>query len=407
MKFKLIRYISKRVSQSKKNHRFLNFARIIALLSVMLGSIALIVSLSVLDGFETTLRENAVKFTSHIIIKSYKNRIIDNSGEIALTLKNKFPEILSISPNVESEGLIRSKHFVEGIMVRGMASDIDITNMKNNITEGTFELSGTASDIVIGKRLMRKLNVKIGDSVAVFAIKQTETTLAELPKISKFRITGIYETGMAQYDDIYVYIPVANARSFFQMPENSAVSLEVILRDVSKASEVSAKIDDFMGYPYFSFTVFELHRAIFTWIEYQKAPIPIVLGLISAVAVLNIITILLITVVEKTRTIGILKSLGMTTNGVISLFIIQGVTIGTTGTILGCSIGFALCKIQEIYHVIKLEGSIYYLDTLPVKIEFWHYAIVIGMSIALSFLATLIPSFIAGRISPVKALRFK
>jgi lipoprotein-releasing system permease protein len=191
------------------------------------------------------------------------------------------------------------------------------------------------------------------------------------------------------------------------MPDNSAASVDIMLYDINTAAYVSKKMNLSLGYPYYAYTVFDLHSAIFAWIELQKAPIPLVLGLISIVAVFNIVTILLITVVEKTHSIGILRALGMPRNNIIRIFIIQGLSIGLVGTLLGCGIGLTVGLIQQHYQIFKLHGEIYFLDTLPVRFEAWHFITVISVSLVLSFLATLIPAFIAARIQPIRAIRFK
>jgi len=170
------------------------------------------------------------------------------------------------------------------------------------------------------------------------------------------------------------------------MSENSANSLDIILYDINKAQQIAGKIEKSLGYPFYVYTVFDLHSSVFAWIELQKEPIPLVLGLISIVAVFNIITVLLITVVEKTYSIGILRALGMSRKNIIK--IIAGL-------------------IQKSYKIVSLEGEMYFLDALPIKFELWHFAIVISTALLLSFFATLIPSFIAAKIQPVKALRFK
>ncbi len=408
MNFRLINFIAKRFSRSAKRQRFLNFARLVALVSVLLGSMALIISLSVLDGFETMLKDNAVKFTSHITLRAFDGKPVYSYDSVENVLRAEFPEIKLIAPVIEREGLIRSKTFVEGVMIKGTSRKYDITQIHNNIKEGRFDYSSpNANEIVIGKRLARKLGVSLGDTLVLYAIKGESQEGLSMPQVDKFRLTGIYETGMAQYDDIYVYIPFAKAARFFKLPEGSVTSFDIMLKHIDSASAVSKRMDAYLGFPFYSFTVFELHKSIFTWIEYQKAPIPLVLGLISIVAVLNIITILLIIVVEKTHSIGILRSLGMRKNGILSIFVVQGTLIGLTGTLLGSGIGFLLCWLQQTFSIIRLNGDIYFLDTLPIKLEFWHYAVVIGMSVALSFLATLIPSAIAVKVSPVRAIRFK
>ena len=408
MNLKLIRHIAREVSKSKTNSRFLNFARGVALISVTLGTLALIISLSVLGGFDKMLKENAVKFTAHISMITFNRKPIPDYDNVSNSLKSKFGKITAVMPVIEREGLISSKDYVEGIMIRGFLPENDITNLKRNIIEGKFSFTNDRSkEIVIGKRLARKLNVKTGDNVVVYAMTETQSGTLSYPDINKFRIVGIYETGMAKYDDIAVFVPFRTANAIFRIPENSATGFEIMLDDINKANPVSEKIQDFLGYPYFCLSVFDTHSAIFAWIDLQKEPIPIVLGLISIVAIFNIITILLITVVEKTRTIGILSTLGMKKKEIMAVFILQGTSVGITGTVAGAVISLVLSLLQQNFHLISLKGDIYFLDTLPVLISVWNYLIVGGISIALSFLATLIPAYIAVRISPVRAIRYK
>ena len=386
----------------------MNFARGVALISVTLGTLALIISLSVLGGFDKMLKENAVKFTSHISTVTFNRKPIADYDGISAKLKYNFPDISGIMPVIEREGLISSKDYVEGVMIRGFQPDNDITQLKRNIMEGKFSFSSDRSkEIVIGKRLARKLNAGVGDIVVVYAMTETQMGTMGYPDINKFKIVGIYETGMAKYDDIAVFVPLKTANTIFRIPENSSTGFEIILDDINKAIPFTEKIQDFLGYPFFCLSVFVTHSSIFAWIDLQKEPIPIVLGLISIVAIFNIITILLITVVEKTRTIGILSTLGMNKREIMSVFILQGTTVGITGTIAGAIISLVLSLLQQNFHLITLKGDIYFLDTLPVLISLWNYLIVGGISIALSFLATLIPAYIAVRISPVRAIRYK
>jgi lipoprotein-releasing system permease protein len=408
MNFNLIKFIANRFSQSSKRQRFLNFARMIALISVMLGSMALVISLAVIEGFETKLRENAVKFTSHISIRSFRKSPMQNYPATISFLQKNIPQIKSVAPVIEREGLVRSKSYVEGILIRSFMPKYDITNLKANIIGGRFNFtSDTASEVIIGERLAKKLKTKVGDNIVLYTMKGQITEVLPDTRIDKFKVTGIYRTGMAQYDDIFVYIPVNTATNFFQLAENSATSYEVMLNNIDEAESVSKEIDRLLGFPYYSLTVFDIHKGIFAWIELQKQPIPLVLGLISIVAVLNIVTTLLIIVVEKIHSIGILRALGMNHRGILSIFVVQGLVIGITGTLIGCGIGFSVCWLQKTFEIIKLQGEIYFLDVVPIHFSLWHYELVIGISCLMSFVATLIPSLIAVRISPLKAIRFK
>jgi lipoprotein-releasing system permease protein len=408
MNVKLIRFIAAKFFQGGKRRRFLNFARVVAVVSVMLGSLALIISLSVLNGFEKALFDNAVKFTAHISIKPFNNEIISDVPKVIIYLSDKYPQISAIAPVVEKEALIKTKSYIEGVMIRGYKETYDITKIQKNLKFGTFNFSGENSkEIVLGLRLAHKLGVNIADTVIIYIMNNSSISSQLLPEIDKFKVTGIYETGMAIYDDIYIYAPYNNVANIAKIEEEQAVSVDIILKDVTKIDSLSKAIMLDLGYPYLTHSVFDTHSSIFSWIEIQKEPIPLVLGLISIVAVLNIITILLITVVEKTYSIGVLRALGMNNRGILSIFVFQGTFIGFIGTILGCGIGLLFCLLQQNYGFIRLHGEIYFLDTLPVTIELSHYIIVITLSVLFSFIASIIPSIIAVKVQPVKALKFR
>ncbi len=378
----------------------------VGLISIALGSMALIISLSVLDGYEKELKEKAVKFTSHIKISSFRNDYIFNSSELIKKLKSQYGDFLKVSPSIEREGLISFKGRVEGIVIKGFKAEYDLTSLKDNIIQGSFNFN-SEKEVVIGKRLAQKLNLAIGDQIILYAIKSKELRKSLMPKIDKFKVSGIYETGMAQYDDIYCYIPYHKAINFFEMPLNSTTSIDLMLNSIDEVIHFNNKLNETLGYPYYSYSVFDLHSSIFAWIEMQRAPIPLILGLISIVAFSSIITILLISVVEKTHSIGILRALGMQRNDVIKSFVFQGLVLGFLGTLIGCGIGLILGLVQQHYQVFKLDGNIYFIDALPINFKIWHFVLVIFGSVIFSLIATLIPSFIAAKIEPIKAIRFK
>ncbi len=408
LNLQLIKYISERLSHSAKRQRFLNFSRMVALISVMLGSVALLISLAVLSGFDKALHEKAIRFTSHIKLFAYNREPLPDYEKTMATMKFKFPEIEGVAPIIEREGLVRSKTYIEGVVIRGVKTEFDITRQRDNIIAGEYEFSDDkAKEIVIGGRLAKKLSVKVGDSIVVYAMRELTGGEMTFPDISRFKITGIYETGMAKYDDMIVYIPFGTAASIFRVPEGSTLAYDIMLKDVSLVEPVLKGLEEEFGYPYYGLTVFDIHGSMFAWIELQKEPIPIVLGLISIVAVFNILTILLVTVVEKTKTIGILRTLGFRDRDIISVFIFQGVKIGLAGTLLGAAIALLFCILQINFQLIRLPGEIYFVDALPIDIDIVHYFIVIGTALTLSFLATLIPSFIAVRINTISALRFR
>ncbi len=408
MSFSSIRFISERISKSSKRQNFLNFTLAVSLVSVMLGCMALILSLAILEGFEKTLHDSAVRFTSHITITSFNREPLpDYAGTIA-KLSNNFEQIVAIEPICEREGLIKSPTLTEGISIRGVIPEMDITGLKNFIVEGNFQFTDSVSrEVIIGKRLADKLEVGTGDEIAILTMKTKTLFGLPEPKVEKYKITALFNSGMVQYDDILVFIPYIRALKLFDMPSGSASSYQVMLKEMEMAPALVDTIEGFLRYPYFALTVYNYHGSIFSWIEIQKEPIPIVLGLISIVAVLNIITSLLITIVEKTNTIGILRALGLDNRKILAIFIYKGFSIGFKGTVAGLSLAYILSFIQKNYSIIRLKGEIYFLDVLPIEIVFEHYVIVAVISLLLAVIATIIPAFIAVKVTPLKAIQFK
>ncbi|MCK5740962.1 MAG: ABC transporter permease, partial [Chlorobi bacterium] len=392
MNIAFIRFLSKRFSLSGKRQRFLNFSRGVAYISVTLGVMALIVSLAVLDGFEKMLMDNAVKFTSHNTVRRFDSKPFEIDPQLMKSIKSS-GDVLKAVPIIEREGLIRAGKSVEGILMRASSNNEGLEGIKDNIIEGKFGFdSANSKDIIIGKRLAQKLNVSVDDLIVLYAVSAKELGGMNYPDISKFRVSGIYETGMAQYDDIYIYMPYGTAANFFKLPANNYSKIEIILNDPSSADSFKQKLQVEIPYQFYVYSVFDIHSNLFSWIEIQKAPIPLVLGLISLVAVLNIITILLITVVEKTSAIGILRALGMNNKGIMSVFVMQGFTVGAAGTISGMLLGFILLFLQQTFNIITLKGEIYFLDSVPVDMNIWHFVVVGGISLFMSLGATIVPS---------------
>lgn len=401
-------YISKKISGKNSSNKFIKFAKSVAVISVMLGTMALVISLSILNGFDKALRENAVKFSSHITLRSFDRNPLPQYTEGIKKLKLSFPEITGVEPIIEGECLFRFEDNVEGLLMRGIKPELDINNFKNNIIEGKYKFSNsTAKEIIISKMISRKLKIFIGDEAVIFAVKITDNQNIPFPKVNKVKVVGIYETGMTQYDEAVIFMPFNLAAKMLDIPALHTTKYDINLIDIHQSRVLADSIDLVMGYPHFASSVFDIHNAIFSWIELQKEPIPLVLGLISIVAVLNIITTLLLLVIEKTNTIGILRALGMQSSQILRIFIHQGMRLGIIGTSIGLLIAFVFSILQKHFGLIKLNGELYFLDKLPVDISFNYYIIVALISIILSFFSTFFPAFIAVKVSPLKAIRLK
>ena len=353
------RFISKKF-WSVENQRFINFAKYFATASVIIGVVVLIIALAVLEGYNKTLRENAIKFTSHIQLQKFDRGKIDNYENIESILYKHFPQIRLIEPVVQSEALIKSKKNIEGVMLRGIDPNTRIANIQDAIKWGNFNFAKPNS-IIIGKRLADKLSADVGDSVLIFSINSFKN-LAQLDyNIESFVITGIFESTMAQYDDIITFVNLSDAQKLLNLSSNQSTNLDIMISDLTIIDTLSHSIDKTLSYPYFTYTVFDLHRSIFSWIELQREPIPIVLGLIVIIAVLNITTTLLILIIEKINEIDILRALGLKQKEIVRIFVRLGLKIGIIGSFVGGAIALLLSILQEEFEIIRVNGEIYYV----------------------------------------------
>ncbi|CUS94060.1 lipoprotein-releasing system permease protein [Candidatus Kryptonium thompsonii] len=404
MSFEL--FITKRYIKSTKITGFISFITLISIIGVMLGTSALIIALSISKGFEKELKEKVIGFTSHIQVSKFDTRYFEKDDWESFEKVKMVSNVKSVSPFAGREAMIRSSYGIEGIYLKGILPEYDFSIIKRSIIEGeyNFDESDEIPKIIIGKKLANKLGVELGDKVIVLAIDPDSPNFS-MPKIEQFKISGIYETGMAEYDDIFVYVHLKHAQYLFDLG-NRVSGFDVMVKNVDFIDETALLIQDRLGYPYYARTMYQMYRNLFAWLELQKKPVPIVLGLIIIVAVFNIVGTLLMIVLEKTKEIGILKSMGANSKSITKIFIYQGMFIGVVGTALGNALAYALCFIQLKYKPLSLPEDIYFMSSVPILLQAETFIIVSLASLILCFLATLIPSIIASRIQPVEAIRF-
>ena len=401
-------YISQKYTFSKKDSRFITFISTISIAGIALGVATLIIALSILNGFQKTITNKVIDFDSHIQISSFTNTLPDYHNELP-TLKEKlYPYAININPFVSNLAIISSKIIKDGVSIKGIRPEDDWKGVREDIVAGKFYLNDSAnfSPIIIGKKLADKLLVSVGDKVTIFALNKNKIPTPEnLPNIKKFIITGIFESGMAAYDDLIAYVNIKDAQNLFNVG-NDISGYDIKVNNISKIDSLTNFLTDYLTYPYAVRSIYQIHRNIFTWIELQKKPIPIVLGLIIIVAVFNIIGTLLMIVLEKTNAIGILKSLGATRKQIISIFIYQGIFLAIAGIAIGNAIAFILTDLQLKYKIISIPSSVYFMSTVPIELSVHTFIGVSVLTFILCVIASFIPSFIASKIQPVSTLRF-
>jgi lipoprotein-releasing system permease protein len=398
--------IAQRYLQSRRNAGFFSFITGMATAGVTLGTAALIIALSVLGGFEREITEKVIGFTSHVQVLGFQSQPLPNFEENADKIENAFPIVRTVSPFVAREALVKFRATVDGILLKGVDNSRDNGLIRQYIVEGEYDILrpvGGMPRIVMGRRLARKLSAGIGDRVTLFGVGGLAD--ARQPRVMQFRVTGLYESGMAEYDDVYAFTDIAEAQQLFQIGQGVS-GYDLHLASVDSADAVAAAIPDLLGYPHFGRTVFDSYRNLFSWIELQKKPIPIILGLIIVVATVNIIGTLLMMVLDKTREIGILASLGATRGGITRIFLRQGFTIAVSGTALGNALALILLFIQSEFRVLSLPSDIYFMTSVPVLLRVEDFLLVSAVSLVLCLISALVPARLAARLNPVTAIRF-
>ena len=404
MNFKF--FIAKRYLFSGSDSKFISFITYISILGVTLGVAALIITISILNGFEKEIRDKVSGLVSHIQISSFTPDGLRDYRSAIETIKDSISGVTGISPIVQKEAVIRFKSNVEGILLKGIIIETDLSTARNRILKGEFNLSdidSTFSRLMIGDKLAKKMNIDTGSKLIVFGLNGIPSPVNP-PKIKQFIVSGIYETGLREFDDLIIYTNLKTAQKLFELKDN-VTGIEMTLDSIDKVESVVAKIKKDIGYPYYPKSLFKIFKPIFTWVELQKAPTPIILGLIIIVATFNIVGTLLMLVLEKTQSIGTLKSLGAGNGQIMKIFLYDGLIIGITGIILGNILGLGLCFLELKYKLFSLP-EIYYLKSVPIQIQPEYVVLISLITLILTFIATLIPSYLASRLDPVKSLRF-
>ncbi len=373
----------------------------------MLGTAALIIALSVLAGFEREIKEKVVGFTSHIEVRGYQNKPLQNYRASMQKVLSEVKGVSEIAPFAAREGMIRSRAGVDGIFLKGIDPAEDILRARRHVVRGAFiGASDTgAPGIVIGRKLADRLDVDVGEGLVVFALPGERAQATMQPRAMQFRLRGIYETGMAEFDDVYAYTSLAAAQKLFQLG-NAVTGYDLLVVDLSRVDSVAEGVQEVLGYPHFARTVFQMYRNLFSWVELQKFLSPILLVLIILVAAINIVGTLLMFVLEKTYAIGVLTSLGAGPAFIRRIFTLQGLLIALAGTALGNLLAYGCCWLQMTFRIISIPSDIYYMDTVPILLRPTNFLIVTIPVIALCMLLSIYPARAASKLDAVTALRF-
>jgi lipoprotein-releasing system permease protein len=402
-------FVSRRYLRAKRKQKFISLISVISILGVAVGVLALIVVLSVYTGFTEGLRDQIIGINSHVLVQRYGSNILD--PEALAEQVESVAGVEATTPYIFSQVLVSSSHGSSGIVLRG----IDPVTAGNVINIGRKMVSGSLDDlaemdnppgIIVGMELTRQLNLRVGSKVRLISPEGPLSPMGVLPKIRTVTVAGIFETGMFEYDSTLGFINLETARSL-SGDEEGVHGLEVRVANVDRADRIGDAIKQLLGPAYSVRDWMQLNQNLFAALKLEKAGIFIALDLIILVAALNIISALIMVVMEKNRDIAILKSMGATTGSIMRIFFYQGAVIGLTGTIFGVAGGLGLCSILKRYKFIELPSNVYPMSTMPIKVVPLDVGIIAVSALIITLGATLYPSWKASRVRPAEALTYE
>jgi len=384
----------------------------ITALGVTLGVAVVCFVMSMHNGFESELRTRLLGTTSHITI--FPRNSMSMTGYRDLIEKvEAIDDVVAASPFIYYKAAISSELIGDGIVVRGVDPEMErrTANVADDIIRGeynfeipAFDSTEKASGIIMGVTLADRLGVTIGDPIVMYSLRGEDLRRNTRPRVAKFYVTGVFETGMYEFDSELGYISLSAAQDLFKM-EDEVTAVHLKLTDIYLAEEVSPAITAALGFEYQIVAWNELHKNLFTWISLEKKLLFIGFILIVLVAAFSIISTLVMLAMEKRTEIGILKTLGSTAGSIRRIFIFNGLVIGSLGILLGWTISLAAAWIQNKYALISLPGDLYFINYLPIKINPLDYLMSGGVTIVICFLAALYPAVKASGQSVIDVLR--
>ncbi len=383
-------------------------------IGVCLGSFVLVIALSIANGFEKEVRDRIVGTLAHAKIYQNHNIAVENCDSLRNVVLRQ-PGVTAAAPYITGKGGIEHEQVQEGVLIMGVSDSLEptVTDIARAVKFGRFKLDSLQSNrgrffpgIIIGLGLADKMGVRQGSEVVLMALASSDGDAEPTPKMMRFTVTGIFETGMYEYDLNLVYISIAKAQQLFNIKGVEGIQIRTV--DLFKAGEIAGKVREALGgYPFRSTDWESQNKSLFKWMKLERLIIFIVISLIMVVAALNIVSSLITTIFEKRGEIGILMGMGATSSSILRIFMLYGMVVGFVGSTVGVLLGVLVCYIQYRWRLIPLPGDVYFIDTLPVIIRSIDVAAVYVVANVIAWLTTIYPAYKASKTLPAESIRYE
>ena len=411
------RMVAKRYLRARKGERFVSIIAIFSLIGIALGVGTLIVVMAVMNGFKADLLGRILGLNGDLSVysQSYDGPTSLREYNNLSNRIEQMPHITSAIPFIEGQVLISAGNFNSGGMVRGMtASGLKKLKVISKTLDPTVLKQFQGDDvIIIGETLAEQANLGVGSRLTLISPKGSATVMGNIPRIKSYRIIGIFDSGMHEYNSSYVFLPMRAAQKYFQL-DDEVTGIQIFSNDSTHIQAVTHQLENSFRNDNLKFVDWtQSNNAFFGAVQVEQNVMFLILALIILVAAFNVVSSLIMMVKDKTRDIAILRTMGASRGAIMRIFLMCGASVGVTGTLIGTVLGILFCKniehirqgLQKITGTNLFNPEVYYLEHLPAKLDWSDVIQVVSMALFLSLLATLYPSWKAAKTDPVEALR--
>jgi len=405
-------FIAQRYLKAKRKQSFISIISVLSIAGVAVGVMALVVVIAVMTGAELDFRKRILGFQSHVTLMRSGGQFSDY--EFVADVVKKVPGVKEVSPYISSQVLLRSAYGVSGASVKGINPNVSAKMIEGYDTEQLIKTLGKHSQakpdevyvppIILGKDLALNMGVDDGDIIYLISPKGMISPIGPVPSMRKYRVAGLFKSGMYEYDGFFAYLHIDDAAKALRMGD-SVSGLDIWVDEIYNAAKLRIEIVDAAGMAFWARDWIQMNSSLFAALKLEKIAMFVILTLIVLVAAFNIASTLIMMVMEKTKDVAILKTMGATDRSIQKIFVFQGTVIGFTGTAIGTGLGIALCYILKTWKFIKLP-EVYAFAKLPVQLEFADVFVIACSAQLICFLATLYPAYQATKIDPVEAIRY-